>query len=292
MALDQYLEDLLKILPTAEAEGARKLLEASPGFSKEIKEGYLRQSDYSRKMNEFDADRNKFAGEKKTMVDWYERNKSRHEQLMSDYSTAQSTINDLRSQIDRKVESGEITQDEAQSVAARVDARLKEIGYTSKSELQQLITETAEKIADARVKAQTDRFLTETWPAATEIQGRVNEAQFMAMKEFGSPLSMEQRKEVADLMKERNIMDPVKAYNEWAAPIRQKAEFDKKVEDEVSSRMSKQHFPGVSGPSIADMGPLQAARAGQVPKLPDNAVVGDGSAAAAAAAELRSEGRF
>lgn len=291
MALDQVLEDLLKLVPGPEADAARKVFESAPALAKEVKEGTLRQSDYSRKMNELDTDRNKFAGEKKTMVEWYDRNKTRHEQLMNDYTTAQSTITDLRGQLEHR-EAGEMNVDPT-DLNTKVDARLREIGgYATKSELQQLIREEAEKIADARVKAQTDRFLTETWPAATEIQQRVNEAQFMAMKEFGSPLSMEQRKEVADLMKERNMMDPVAAYNAWAEPIRQKKEMDKQVEERVADRISKMNFPGVSGPAIADMGPVQQARAGQLPKLPDNAVVGDGSAAAAAAAELRSEGRF
>ena len=263
MPLDQALEDLLKLVPGPEAEAARKLFESSPGFAKEIKEGNLRQSDYSRKMNDLDSERNKFAGEKKTMVEWYDRNKGRHEQLMSDYTSAQSTITDLRSQLEKAGpgEEGEARNVDEATLNARVDARLREIGgYASKTELQQMIAQEAEKIADERVKAQTTKFLTETWPAATEIQSRINEAQWMAVHEFGKPLTQEQRKEIGDLMQERNIMDPVKAYDEWATPQRQKVEFAKKVEEEVASRVSKMNFPGISGPALADMGPVQAAR--------------------------------
>jgi hypothetical protein len=293
MALDTALEDLLKLVPGPEADAAREFFEKSPAVAKQVKEGTLRQADYSRNMNALKTEKEQFDGTRKEHVDWFERTKPRHEALLTEHETLKTKLAAVQAELaTRPTGEGEMNPAE---LNAAVDARLEALGdrYVPKAEMEKIAKQEAQKLAEAAVDGKTTKFLTETWPAATEIMNRVIETQFMAMQEFGKPLTVEERAEVAKVMTERKIPDPVEAYNQWAQPKRDA----KKVQDEIKKGVDAGleearkagAFPGVSG--VPELGPVQQARAGKVPTLPDNYQVGDGSAAMAAAAELRSEGK-
>lgn len=294
MALDPAVEELLKLVPGQEAEAARAIFETSPKLQEVIKEGTLRQSDYSRKSAEVQS-------EQKKWKEWYDGNVKKHETLRTEYDTLKGQFDTTRTELE-KIRSGELDVDEA-TLNAKVDARLNSLGdrYVSKSELNAIIQQEAAKLAGdtarTEVQAQTTKFLTETWPAATEILASLMEASYSHREEFGKPLSRDDRKAIGELMKERNIMDPMKAYDEWIGPKRTEAKIKKEVDEGVAKgidEFKKTHtgnegFPGVTG--VPELGPVQMARAGKVPQLPENYSIGDGSAAAAAAAEIRAEGK-
>lgn len=290
MALDPVIEDLLKLVPGPEAEKAKEFFETSPALQTAIKDGTLRQSDYSRKSAEVQAEQRKWK-------EWYEGNVTKHQTLRTDYDRLNGELTSTREEIE-KLRSGELDVDEA-TLNAKVDARLKSLGdsYVSKTELNAIIAQEASKLATEAAKtemqAQSTKFLTETWPAATEILASLMEASYSHREEFGKPLTREDRQAIGALMKEQNIMDPQEAYKRWVSPQRTEVEIKKKVdagiEEYKKTHTGNEGFPAVTG--APELGPVQMARAGKLPTLPENYSIGDGSAAAAAAAELRAEAK-
>ena len=116
---------------------------------------------------------------------------------------------------------------------------------------------------------------------------------FAHMKEFGEPLNDDDVKAISDIMVERNLQDPRKAYDAWVEPkrgaITLKTEVDRRVQEELSKM---QGFPGVTGAPASELGPVQLRHQGKIPELPADTKLGDNQSAMAAAAEMRSEGKW
>ena len=307
----EELQDLIGFLPEAERPTFQRIIEKPENakFAQELRDGRLRQSDYSKFMNT-NKERLTYADK---MQEWAEGtldtatgkrtggNVAKHKKLVEDFTELETKSKTLEQQAAEyreqlaKVQSGELNVDEA-TLNARVDDRLKNAGYVTQSEMQKIVKEEAGKMAteqaSLKVKETTDFFLNTIWPQATEINQALIEASFLHMKDFGAPLNKDERKAIADLFVNRHLTDPMEAYNEWAKPKRDAIEFDKKVDAAVNDRLSKQNFPGVTGVPVSEMGPVQQARAGNIPELPAGAELGDGSAAMAAAKEFRTEGKW
>ncbi len=306
----EELQDLIGFLPEADRPAFQQIIEKPENakFTQELRDGRLRQSDYSKFMNS-NKERLTYA---EKMQEWAEGtldaatgkrsggNVAKHKKLVEDFTELETKSKTLQQQADEyreqlaRVQSGDMNVDEA-TLNARVDARLGDRYYT-KTEIANVIKEEAGKLAEekagVKVQEMSDHFLKTIWPQATEINQDLIEASFLHMKEFGAPLTKAQRKEIGDLFTARHMTEPMDAYNEWVKPKKDAVEFDKKVETEVQNRVSKMNFPGVTGVPTSELGPVQQARAGVIPELPANAELGDGSAAAAAAKEWRSEGKF
>jgi hypothetical protein len=293
------LKDLIDLVSADDSAALRSLLEKPENlkFAQELKDGRLRQADYSRFLNE---NRQKLAkvDEWKT---WADKNVPLHQKLVEDYTTLENSHKTLQQQADdyreklAKVQAGEMDVDEA-TLNARIDQRLSG-GYYTRSEIDKIVKDEAQKMAREEstqtLNGLTNKFLTETWPAATEIMSTLIECSFSHQQEFGTPLSRDQRKEIGDLMKSRNIEDPLKAYESWVEPKRSQKRNDEEVDRRVNERLQNQNFPGVSGVPVEDLGPMQARKVeGALPKLPDDAVLGEGSLAMAAAQELRKDGKY
>lgn len=293
----EELNDLLSLLEPADAEIQRTLIEKNAKFAQELKDGRLRQSDYSKFMNEKKSEL-EYAGKMRT---WADENVPKHTQLVKDYETLDNTrktleqqVNDYREQV-TKFQSGELNVDEA-ALDARVEQRVKALGYVTRADMDAIVKQEATKLAKeeslSAVKEATTKFLTETWPAAQAINSAIIMKSFEHLQEFGKPLNDDDLKGISAMMTERNIVDPRKAYDEWISPKRNEVKVNAEVERRVAEEVSKRAgFPGVSGVPTSEMGPMQQKAAGVLPELPGG-VLGDNSAAMAAAKEFRSEGKY
>lgn len=186
--------------------------------------------------------------------------------------------------------------------AAELERRVKEtiagLGYVSKTEIGEIIkthkSEMALEEAQKYVQDANKKYYEETLPATTNFIADVTELVMDHKAEFGGNLN---RQEFADFMRERNLVDPKKAYEEYVRPKRQEKELETKVEERMKVREAelRQQFSGQAlnggtpSSGFAPKGALQM----KIEK--DNAekqAAGSGVLAAQAAAELRAENKF
>jgi len=297
MALKKELEDLLASIPDEkEREEQRKLLEKYPVLS----EGYLRQSDYDRKMNEVKTDREKeqealLAARKKAaeFQKWYDENAPRHTQLMDEFKKLSEKNKDLEEQVRKAAEGsggggsgsggggGEVDETKLMS---KVQEEINKRGYVSKTELGEIVAAEAKKLADQ----ERSSFLKDTLPNVLEWNQKMMDFNYEHRQEFGEPFD---RKAFSKFVADNKIEDLDTAYKAFVNDKRTENKIKTETDKRVKEELSKKNFPGSgASPAPSDLGPLQLRRAGKGPDgLPEDATLS--AAAMAAAAELRSEGK-
>jgi len=299
MALKPELEALLKVMAPEEAEAQRKIFEKYPSMG----EGYLRQADYDRFMNE---NKGKLTTAEK-WKEWADRNITE-----VDGKTTSREAVALREQLSAvETEAAELRKKATEAVIAHggdpadvekvTAAVLAKIGGepTTKAEMARLVAEeTTKTVGVALEKARKDFYEKDFAEATNWITG-MNAVQFDYRDEFGKSLN---RVEFAKFMKDNGIADPIKAYEAYVAPERKKKEiqteadklYNDRVAKEKKDREERGEFPGSSG-APTPVGGLQLRlnkKDETDPLFGKTVELGDGSVAAAAAADLRSEGKI
>jgi hypothetical protein len=292
VTLPQEVEDLLKAMSPEDATAFRKSVESNP----KLAEGWLRQSDYDRRMNEGKAELQKEKAKANEWVEWSKTAKPQFEQMKTDYEKLQQE----KAELQRKIEAAAITAgggegDEA-AITKRVEERLKSIGndYVPKSEVDKIIAAEAKKVVDSSIKEERERFFAETLPAQAQFNLDLQEINADHKAETGKWMD---RKVFSDFMKAEGLTDPKKAYDKFMSGARTEKEIERRVQEEVKKRNSQIGLPGTSGVSVpSELGPLQVRiqhKDAFSTAHPDAKVeVGDGQLGAAAAAALRAEGKF
>ena len=286
MLFRSALEELLKTLPAEVQAQQRAILEKHPALG----EGWLRQSDYDRKMNEVKP---KLEAYDSTM-DWYKRTKPVHDQTVSDLREAQEKVTRLEAEVAAKA--AEAAAAAAASGGGNVDAEkvakavMDNLGKTfpTNAELSTLIATETKKQADSA----RDRFFKEDVPAALAFQTAMVDVQWKYRDEFGKSLN---RAEFAKYMTDNKLSDPIEAYDKYTDKDRRTKELETervKIREEEKKKLQSEFVPGSTGPQ--GTGHLQVRisekKAGD-PLFGQDIELGDNSAAMAAAAELRSEGK-
>lgn len=293
MPLKAELEELLATIEDQKVrDEQRKFLEGHPQFQ----EAALRQSDYDRKMNEVKTDRQKeqealqaARDRAKKMQDWFDENKPRHDQLMEEYKKLVKKNEELEAAVAAAAAGagggggtggGEVDETK---LLAKVQEEIGKRGYVSRDDVLKIATEEATKLA----KAERDSFFKDTLPNVLEWNQKMMDFNADHREEFGEKFD---RKAFSKFVSDNKLEDLDKAYglfvNDKRTEKKIKDETDKRVKDELSKR----NFPGSgAAPSSPEMGPVQLRRAGK-DGLPPEATISE--AAMAAAAEMRSEGKF
>jgi len=297
MALHADLEALLSHMEAADAEAQRKIFEKNP----QLAEGYLRQADYDRFMNKAKSDITTANEKSKKWEDWAKVNVPRHESLLKDYESVKTRNSELEKAVKdaaNKAGGGDMTEAERIALETKIVEEIGKRGYVTQSDIDKIAADKAKESAVAAVKTVADDFFTKTWPSALEVQQQMIEINFDHAQEFGKPLRKEDRIKIAELMKENNITDVKEAYDKFVAADREK----KRVDDEVAKRLEEEKkkrgdnsLPGVTDAGL-EAGHMQMrfskrAESGAKLELPAEYEIGDNTAASAAAAELRAEGK-
>ena len=287
MALNAALEELLKTLPADVQAQQRAILEKVPTLG----EGWLRQNDYDRFLNE---NKGKLSKYDETM-DWYKKTKPVHEQTLKDLADAQDKAARLEAEVTAKATelaaakaaSGEGGGDPKAVAAAVMEALKGQI--PTKAEISQLVADKTKEQADAA----RDNFFKNDVPAALGFQTAMVDVQWKYRDEFGKSLN---RIEFAKFMTDNKLSDPIDAYEKYTEKERREREIAtevKKRTEEAEKKMRAEFVPGTTGPQ--GTGHLQV-RISE--KKPGDALfgqdieLGDNAAAMAAAAELRGEGKL
>lgn len=265
-----------------------------------LAEGWLRQSDYDRKMNTNKAEVETAKTRAKELEDWYAENKPIHDRSLQRTRELEDSQRDLETKLKaaetrRAAEGGD--QVDAAELKARVTEevnRLREqYGWVSKADQEKIINDEAKKLALEESKKFVDeaskRFYEETLPQSVNFAADVAEICVDHKGEFSEYLD---RKKFAEFMSERKILDPKKGYEEFVKPKRDEKEFKRKVDEEVKQRISGL---AISGNNIAPGGGIMPKGVLQMRIEKDAQANGQTSTtalAAQAAQELRAEGKM
>lgn len=296
MALKQELEDLLAQMKTSGATDEElKALRASMEKYPVLGEGYLRQSDYDRKMNDVKSER---AKEQETLTaarerasnlqKWADENVPKHNNLLTEYKKLQEKNAELTEQVSKAAgggsggggEGGGGAVDEAK-LMENVKAEIARRGYVSKEEIPTLI-------AAERDKLREDFFKT-TLPGSMEAINKMVDFNFSYRAEFGEAFD---RKAFSKFVVDNKLEDWDKAYDMYVSEKRTNKKIETEVEKRVTAERSKMNLPGSgAAPAPAEMGHMESRLRGKgADGLPAEATVS--VAAAKAAEELRQEGKF
>lgn len=295
MALKAELEELLAtIQDPAVREQQRKFLEEH----KQFQEAALRQSDYDRKMNEIKTDRQKEQEALQAARDsaakwqkWADENVPRHTQLMDEFKKVTEKNKELEDAVEKAAAAaangggaggggGEV--DKAK-LLAEVKEEIAKRGYVSQADVQKIAIEEAGKLA----KAERDSFFKDTLPNVLEWNAKMSDFNWDHRQEFNEPFD---RKAFSKFVSDNKLEDLDKAYGMFVNDKRTEKKIQTETEKRVKDELSKRNLPGTGAlPSAMEMGPVQTRRAGK-DGLPPEATITE--AAMAAAAELRSDGKF
>lgn len=288
MALSQALEDLLKTLPADVQAQQRAILEKVPALG----EGFLRQSDYDRFMNE---NKGKLAKYDETM-DWYKKTKPVHEQTLADLREAQEKNARLEADVQAKATelaaaaaaAGSASGD-PKAVASAVLEAIKTGGaIPTKAEIGALVAAESEKQATA----QRDKFFKEDVPATLTFITGMNDVQFLWYRE--NPGKAFPKIEFSKYMTDNKLSDPIEAYSKYTEKDRHDRELETervKIRDEERKKAQAEFVPGST--AAQGTGHLQiriSEKKSGDPLFGQDIELGDNSAAMAAAAELRASG--
>jgi len=306
MAIPKDIEPFLEGFTADERTLFDNLLTKSP----KLGEGWLRQSDYDRKMNSSKEESKRLTDRNKQLEDWYTENRPIHDaslerarELEDQFKEAQEEARRFEQQTKqlqdkltaaearRAAEPGGDTVDAAE-LARRVQEEVNKLGYVNKAEMDAIINKQTERMTAAEEgskKAIDDagkRFFEETVPATTNFMIDIAEICVDHKGEFNEKLD---RKAFSDFMSQNKITNPVQAYEQWVKPRRDEIEFKRKVDEEVKQRISGM---AVNGMQVVPGGAVQPKGAMQMRVEKDAGQNSTTALANAAAAELRAEGKF
>lgn len=296
MALSAELESLISELDAvdpAAAKEQRALLEKHPSLQKPTQEQRMRQSDYSRRLNE-DKDKLEFADK---ATKWYQDNKPIYDTLNQAVAAKQKELDDLKADQEKKIKEavaahaagggGTGTGEGDEKLVASVVAKLGDQIVTP-TKLAELIAAEVKK----GVESERKTFFETTFPEATKFSSEFTEAQILYFKETGNVLD---REKFAKFVADQKITSPIKALDEFMKPDREKKHIQSEVDRRLKEELDKRRSEGVPGSSGAPgTGALEIRMRAKDPKdglFGGAAELGDGSAAAQAATELNNEGK-
>jgi hypothetical protein len=173
--------------------------------------------------------------------------------------------------------------DEAK-LLAKVNEEVGKRGYLSRDEVMKIATEEAAKLA----KAERDSFFKDTLPNVLESNQKMMDFNYEHRQEFGKVFD---RKAFSKFITDNKLEDLDKAYGMFVSEARTEKKITEETEKRVKDELSKRNFPGsgAAPSSPSELGPVQIRRAGK-DGLPPEATISE--AAMAAAAEMRTEGKF
>lgn len=230
----------------------RKLFDSTLSKYPELKEGWLRQDDYSRKLNEFTAKEKDFEeaqAEKEKWEAWADRNvpiwDSLAEKGIIDKETGEELWTKQKSDLEHELEEARrAAVAGADMKPEELDARVKEIvkqaGGVTKEEYQALLQSEGKKIAKETFgeewKAKESDFNTKTIPFVAGFSTAATMVAKHFEEETGERWNAERQKSLYDLMSKEGNFDPYAMEDKILAPYREKKTREKEIQEEVEKR--------------------------------------------------------
>lgn len=288
----------------------KKIFDNAIAKSPELKEGWLRQDDYSRNMTEISAKKKRHdeleAYEQK-MKPWsdqvYERletyekaglvDKEGNELWTKTKAQLEQERDDARKQA---LAGGEMKPEE-------IDSRVREIvkqagGGLSREEISALYAAESKKMIEDGFKEREAKFNSETIPFIGGFASSVAVVASRFERETGEKWTAEKQQELFKLMGDKQVFDPFKLEDDILAPHKAKKAEEDRIQAEVTKRLAKfmpegggERFIPNDGGEGPGVGALQAAlkRSGDAAGDLDTLIK---SKAIEAGTALRNDGKF
>jgi hypothetical protein len=259
------LEEVIASLSGTEKELFEKTLKDTP----ELREGWLRQDDYSRKLNELkskEAEYQTAVDYKTRMEPWAEE---AYERLHSLEEAGVLAPDGEVLWVDKEAElRQQIAAAEARALAgggdmkpeeirASVEQIAKDIGIPLTAEERKALYESeakraAEAAVEAKLNAATSDFNTKTIPLTMGMAAAMAISAVRYEKETGKEFTDEDHQKVVSLLREENGYDPRKAMAEYIKPIvaekNSAAEIERRAQERANEILKERGgLPGAGG---------------------------------------------
>ena len=274
-------------------DAAQKILLEQADIAPAIADGYLAQAEFSR-----------LSAETKTAKEAADALLAKNQKWFADtkpvFDEREKEVERLKADIAARTaaaaagspEGGDLNQDQINAI---VTERLKGIQAPTQTQIATIVAEEVKKAADVERKA----IVEQTLPAMFQANREYSEVMFNHQHEFNEVLPYDR---LAEYMRANNIANIKEGYGKFADSVRADAKarqdaIDAGVKAELAKRPAPvAEIPGTGaypGTGTRDLGPVQVVRANQYGKEGVTVgVLGDTSAAAAAANELAAEGKI
>jgi len=289
MAINEHLETLISTLGSPEQQTQlRTLLEANPALG----EGWMRQSDYSRRQDELRRQREEYeasmATERSSVAAWrqfHEGEAAREEQYKRELAARTQELEQLRAARAASGNNGDDGDDHgnSESVMDVVNKALSSRGYLTQADVDAKVSAAAKKFQE---EYQAQRVADLTFTGAVGDQCRRFE------REFNKPLASV---ELVKFMAERGINDPAVAMDAYAAKDRETLLIEKireEVRAEEKAKLSAARLPGANAAPDSMITARQRLEQGKsATPLPAGQTFGKGHLGEAIAARRAAEGK-
>lgn len=238
----------------------KKLFDSVIAKSTDLKEGWLRQDDYSRKSNELSSEKKKFTEDleyAEKMKAWADDAVPRYDKLVES-GIIDAEGNELWTTQKSELEK-QLQEAKAQSVGgdmdpAELDKRVKEIvkaaGGVTPEELKALITTESKKLATETFqeewKAKETDFNTKTIPFVTGFSASVAVMANRYEKETGEKWTADKQKELFGMMSAKQNFDAFAFEEDLLKPHREKAARKTEIETEAR-KLASEMTRGMAG---------------------------------------------
>ena len=240
MAVKTFEETLAQL-----SADERKLLDNTFAKHPELKEGWLRQDDYSRSMNSLKEQKTKLEDDlayAEKMKDWADRNVPKWDALAEkgiiDKETGDELWTSQKAELERQLDEAKKQLVGGEMDPAELDKRVKEIvianGGVSKEELTALINSEAKKLAKETFteewKERETKFNSETIPFVSGFSAANTLAAIKYEKETGKPWTRETQIEFNKFMTEQQNFDPYEMGPKFIEPVKKGKETESELE--------------------------------------------------------------
>lgn len=250
----------------------RKLLDNVFAKEPELKDGWLRQDDYSRKQTEFASKKKEYddAVEYKTRMEpWSDQAYERIKKLEA-AGVLDADGNELwtaqKAELERKAAAAALSGDDM--TPEQIDAKVREIIKAAgvpvtAEERAALYASEAKTLVEAGFKERETKFNTDTIPFVAGFSAAVAVVANRYEKESGESWNADKQKELFGLMSSKQNFDPFAVQEEMLAPIKAKKQREEDIEAEVKRRLGERGMPGAGHedfiPQSESKGALQIA---------------------------------
>jgi hypothetical protein len=238
----------------------RKLFDSTLTKHPDLKEGWLRQDDYSRKLNEFKSKETEFqsATQRANELEaWADRNVPIYNALVEkgivgedgeELWTSQKTELEAQLEAAKKAAVAGGDMDPAE-LDKRVTEIVKANGGLSKAELEAVIKSQAKALAEETFTQQWSgkekKFNEETIPFVAGFSAATAVVANRFERETGEKWTTERQKAMYELMGAEKNFDPFAVEEKLLAPFKEKKAMEAKIEEEVQKRVhSMRTMPG------------------------------------------------
>jgi len=231
----------------------KKLFDSTLTKHPELKEGWLRQDDYSRKLNEFKSKEKDFEeaqAEKAKYDEWADRTipvwKKLAEQGIVDEETGEELWTKQKSELEQQLEEAKKAalaggDMDPKELDRRVTEIVKANGGVTKEEMAALIQSEAKKLASEvfteQWQGKEKDFNEKTIPFVAGFSAGTAVVASQFEKETGEAWTKERQAQMFELMAAKKNFDPFAVKEELIAPFKAKKDQEAEIERRVQERL-------------------------------------------------------